>query len=249
MLISERQQHIIEMLRNSPKISVAKLAAALHVSEPTIRRDFTELAQKGFITKFHGGARLNYKAKPDSDIPFVFRENEKSSAKSEICRMAASHVRNGMVLMLDSSSTVFHIVPYLASFRDLIVVTNGARTAVALAELNIRTFCTGGEMILNSFSYVGKEAERFVRGINANLLFFSCRGLTEDGNMTDISADEMNLRKVMFEQSSRKILLCDDSKLGNTYFYNLGNAHDVDAIISNVPFSLRDEPTKEKLSL
>ncbi len=241
MLISERQQNIVELLRNNPAITVAKLAATLHVSEPTIRRDFTELAQKGFITKFHGGARLNYKARPDSDIPFILRENEKSIAKSEICHMATSHIRNGMVLMLDSSSTVFHIVPYLAKFRDLIVITNGARTAVSLAEQNIRTFCTGGEMILNSFSYVGKEAEEYVRIFNADLLFFSCRGLTEDGKMTDVSAEEMNVRKAMIEQSKRKILLCDDTKIGNSYFYNLGNAHDIDAIISNVPFSLRDK--------
>lgn len=241
MLISERQQQIVELLRNNPKLTVAKIAGVLHVSEPTIRRDFTELAQKGFITKFHGGARLNYKARPDLDIPFILRENEKSIAKSEICHMATRYIRNGMVLMLDSSSTVFHIVPYLSQFRDLLVITNGARTAVSLAEQNIRTFCTGGEMVLNAFSYIGKEAEQYLQRFNADLLFFSCRGLTEDGKMTDVSAEEMNIRKVMIAQSKRKILLCDDTKIGNTYFYNLGNAKDIDAIISNVPFSLRED--------
>jgi len=240
MIISERQQNIVELLRNNPKITVAKLAAKLHVSEPTIRRDFTELAHRGFITKFHGGARVNYKAFPDADIPFILRENEKSVAKSEICHMAINHVRNGMILMLDSSSTVFHIVPYLSQFQNLIVITNGARTAVSLAEQNIRTFCTGGEMVLNSFSYVGKEAEQYVKRFNADLFFFSCRGLTEDGKMTDVSAEEMNIRKAMFEQSKKRILLCDDTKIGNTYFYNFGNAKDVDAIISNVPFSLHE---------
>ena len=59
MLISERQQKILSLLRDYPDYTVAQLASALFVSEPTIRRDFTELESKGFITKFYGGARVN----------------------------------------------------------------------------------------------------------------------------------------------------------------------------------------------
>ena len=83
MLISERQQKILSLLRDYPDYTVAQLASALFVSEPTIRRDFTELESKGFITKFYGGARVNHIA-PDAEIPFIIRENEKSAAKTEL---------------------------------------------------------------------------------------------------------------------------------------------------------------------
>lgn len=237
MWVSERQKRILELLKEHPEISVAKMAAELYVSEPTVRRDLTELEEKGLITKFYGGARVN-KIAPDSEIPFFLRENEKSAAKAEMGRKAAAHIRDGMVLMLDGSTSAFHIVPYLADFKDLIVVTSGAKTAVALAEMNIRTYCTGGQMIIHSFSYVGEQAENFIRSINADLLFFSCRGLTADGKMTDVSVEEANLRKVMFAQSKKKILLCDDSKFDKLYFYNMGNAKEMDDIISNVPLPL-----------
>ena len=74
MLISERQNQIIRLLEQNPRITVRELAQALSFSEPTIRRDFTELHKKGVITKCYGGAILN-QGKADREIPFVLREN------------------------------------------------------------------------------------------------------------------------------------------------------------------------------
>ena len=232
MLIEERQRRILDELNRTPSVTVAQLAKLLHVSEPTIRRDFTELEKKGLITKRYGGA-IPHPGAADGEIPFLLREKERSSVKSEIGRKAASLVEDGMVVMLDASTSAYYIVPYLAKFKDLIVITSGAKTAVALAEANIRTLSCGGEMIIHSFSYVGEQAESFVRKINADVLFFSCRGLSEDGRMTEVSVEEANLRRVMMEQSKTKILLCDGSKLGRTYFYNMGSVDEVDAVISN----------------
>lgn len=36
------------------------------------------------------------------------------------------------------------------------------------------------------------------------------------------------------EYSAKKVLLCDSSKIGKTYFYNMGNISDVDAVVSDV---------------
>ncbi len=234
MMVNERQRRILEELEKKPDITVRELAKLLYVSEPTIRRDFTELDSKGIITKVYGGAIL-HRGAADREIPFFFRQQEKSSVKSQMGAKAASLVKDGMVVMLDGSTSAFHLVPYLAQRKDLIVVTSGAKTAVALAEANIRTFCTGGQMLIHSFSYVGEQAESFVRNINADIAFFSCRGLSDAGYMTDLSIEEANLRKVMFQYSKQKVLLCDSSKFDRTYFYNIGHIQQVDAIISEAP--------------
>ena len=232
MMIGERHERIIEELKADPKITVRKLSDKLFVSEPTIRRDLTELHNKGIITKIYGGAILNTAA-AYREIPFFLRENEQSSTKVEIGRKAAEMVEDGMVVMLDGSTSAYHMVPYLARMNNLTVITSGAKTAVALAESNIRTFCTGGQMIIHSYSYVGEQAEAFVRNINADILFFSCHGLDEQGRMTDNAIEEANLRKAMFAQCAKKILLCDSSKIGKTYFYNMGTVADIDGIISD----------------
>lgn len=234
MMVNQRQRRILEELEKKPNITVKELAALLFVSEPTIRRDFTELSDKGFITKVYGGAILHQGA-ADREIPFFFRQQEKSAVKSRMGAKAANLVKDGMVVMLDGSTSAFHLVPYLAQKKDLIVVTSGAKTAVALAEANIRTFCTGGQMLIHSFSYVGEQAESFIRNINADILFFSCHGLTENGYMTDLAIEEANLRKVMFQYSKQKVLLCDSSKFDQTYFYNIGHISSIDHIISEAP--------------
>jgi len=234
MTITQRHTQILEALAKNSDINVKELAKLLMVSEPTIRRDLTELAQKGLLTKVYGGAVLN-QGSADREIPFIFREKEKSSLKARIGVQAAKLVQNGMVVMLDGSTSAYHLVPYLAQKKDLIVITSGAKTAVALAEANIRTFCTGGQMVIHSFSYVGQQAEDFVRSINADILFFSCRGLSDDGKMTDQSIDEANLRKVMMQCSQKKYLLCDSSKFGKACFYNMGNVQDIDGILSEAP--------------
>ena len=245
MLIGERHRRILEELKKKPDITVFELSKILCVSEPTVRRDFTELHRKGIITKIYGGAILNQGA-ADREIPFFLRENEKSSVKAEIGNLAASLVEDGMVVMLDGSTSAYHLVPYLARKKDIIVITSGAKTAVALAEANVRTFCTGGQMLIHSFSYIGEQAEGFVRNINADILFVSCHGLTPDGYMTDRAIEEANLRKVMFAQARRRVLLCDSSKFGKTCIYNMGNVADIDGIITegDLPQSIKDLVTQ-----
>ncbi len=234
MMIGERHRRILEELKKNPSITVHELSVLLSVSEPTVRRDFTELHRKGIITKIYGGAILNQGA-ADREIPFLLRENEKSSVKTEMGAKAAELVEDGMVVMLDGSTSAYHLVPYLARKKDLIVVTSGAKTAVALAEANIPTFCTGGKMLIHSFSYVGEQAESFVRRINADLLFFSCHGLSDAGQMTERAIEEADLRRAMFSVCQKKILLCDSSKFGKTCFYNMRSVSEIDGIVSEKP--------------
>lgn len=232
MLISERQNQIIRLLEQNPRITVRELAQALSFSEPTIRRDFTELHKKGIITKCYGGAILN-QGKADREIPFVLRENEKSRPKAEMGLQASRFISDGMVIMLDGSTSAYHLVPYLAKFKDIIVITSGAKTAVALAELQIPVYCTGGRMRTNSFSYVGREAEEMVERFNADAVFFSCHGLSADGRMSDLSVEEASLRRVMLRKSRKKYLLCDSSKFDKVYFYDMGDISELDAVISD----------------
>ena len=149
--------------------------------------------------------------------------------------LASKYIKDGMVIMLDGSTSAYHLIPYLSKFKDIIVVTSGAKTAVALAELQIPVFCTGGRMRTNSFSYIGKEAEDAVRKYNADIVFFSCHGLSENGRMSDPSVDECHLRQVMLQQSRGKYLLCDTSKLNKTYFYDMGSIRQLDGVISDQP--------------
>ncbi|MBO5294479.1 MAG: DeoR/GlpR transcriptional regulator [Clostridia bacterium] len=215
MLIIDRHQQILEILKRERSAGVTRLARELFASEPTIRRDLAYLEEQGYLKRVYGGAVIG--GAPDREIPYNVRAEEQGDAKTIIARKAAKYLHKGAVIFLDGSSTAAHMVEPLKELEDILVVTSGAKTALALAENGIRVISTGGQMITRSFTYVGSHAEACIRSMRADLVFFSCRGLSDDGEMTDISIEEINLRRTMLERAHTKILLCDSSKFGKQY--------------------------------
>ena len=228
----EREQKILDILYRCDTIELKDLAKQLFVSLPTLRRDLIRLEKKGLAVRGHGNVSPA-KSSADAKIPFALRENEQTPEKNIMAKRAASYVKEGYTVMLDASTSAYCMVPYLAGIKNIIVITCGAKTAMLLAHYGITTVCTGGIMINKSLSYIGYDAVSTLERYNADIAFFSCRGLTKDGIPTDSSAEENHIRRVMIKQSARKYLLCDSRKIGKVYLNNLCGAEDLDGIISD----------------
>lgn len=225
----ERQAQILEILEQRKSISVTKLAELLYVSQPTVRRDLASLAQQGKVQRTHGGVVLRKAS--DAEIPLMFREDQNNAAKKAIAQKAEKLIRDGDVIFMDASSTVSYLIPHLKKFRDLIVITNSPKTSIRLGEQQIKNYCTGGQLLMHSIAYVGSEAEKFIAGINADVFFFSSRGYTEDGLITDSSEQEVAVKKAMLQNADRSYYLCDSSKRGQKYAFNICTTKDISAIL------------------
>lgn len=225
----ERQAQILEILEQRKSISVTKLAELLYVSQPTVRRDLASLAQQGKVQRTHGGVVLRKAS--DAEIPLMFREDQNNAAKKAIAQKAEKLIRDGDVIFMDASSTASYLIPHLKKFRDLIVITNSPKTSIRLGEQQIKNYCTGGQLLMHSIAYVGSEAEKFIAGINADVFFFSSRGYTEDGLITDSSEQEVAVKKAMLQNADRSYYLCDSSKRGQKYAFNICTTKDISAII------------------
>lgn len=226
----ERMDEIMNILKRDKSASVSKLARLLFVSAPTIRRDLSELENQGKISRTHGGAVLRRTA--ECEIPLMLREDSNGKSKQKIAERAAELIHSGDVIFLDASSTAAHIVPFLKGFNDIIAVTNSPKTSMKLGEAGIKNYCTGGLLLPYSVAYVGNEAERFVSGINADVFFFSSRGYTIDGCITDSSAEEAAVKAAMMKNADRIYYLCDKSKQNKKYMFNICSVNDVDEIIT-----------------
>ena len=55
MLIAERQSRLQELLARRGMADLDSLAAELHVSQSTVRRDVEMLEQAGLVERTHGG--------------------------------------------------------------------------------------------------------------------------------------------------------------------------------------------------
>jgi dienelactone hydrolase len=102
----------------------------------------------------------------------------------------------------------------LASKRNITVVTNGVKALSKLAEYDINTISTGGNLVNSCLALVGEEAYKTIETINADIAFFSCRGVSADGYLTDISPEENNARKRMIKRAKRAYLLAASEKFG-----------------------------------
>jgi DeoR/GlpR family transcriptional regulator of sugar metabolism len=231
MSIYNREEKYIALL-SERNHTVKELSEKLFISEPTVRRDIIILKKKDIINCKRGVISLKSNS-PDKRIPLFIRDMEHNEEKKEIALKAISLIKDGFVIMIDASTTAYYLLPYLNQFKNILVITNGAKTALEAASMGIRTICTGGEITLESFSYVGTDAEDVLSRYNADIAFFSCRGLTEDGIATDNSILENSIRRIMIKNSKKSILLCDKSKLGKKYLNTLCNINEIDLFLTN----------------
>ena len=229
MSIYHREEQYLRTLSDG-EMTVAELSRRLYISEPTVRRDLLQLKEKGWVDWRRGRVTLKANA-PDRRVPMAIRDIANADAKHVIAQKAAAHIKDGQVIMLDASTSARCLVPYLKEHKNIFVITSGAKTALALAQAGVRTLCIGGEMALESYSYIGPDAERTLSRYNADAAFFSTRGLSADGRVTDSSIMENNIRRIMIERARETYLLCDSSKVGQVYLNTLCTVDDVTAVI------------------
>lgn len=231
MFAIERQQAILNMLKSKKSVAVSELSKLFFIGEASIRRDLEKLEKKGLLKRTYGGAVLLEGL--DSEIPFAVREAEQKNAKQIIGHAAANLVKDGDIVIMDSSSTVLKMAPYLKGKSNLTVITNGARTAVELGEmLHIKVYCTGGVLRENSLSYIGEFARSCIERFNADILFFSCRAVSIEKGLSDISMDEAELRRLMMANCKKIVLLCDSSKFDKVSFCKICGFEKIDCIIT-----------------
>ncbi|MBQ8214240.1 MAG: DeoR/GlpR transcriptional regulator [Clostridia bacterium] len=228
----EREEQILKILNEYENIPLITLSEMLFVSLPTLRRDLIKLEKKGLIVKKHGSVSL-IKYPADTQIAFSLRAEEQNASKHLMAKRAVALIKDGSTIMLDAATSTYFIVPYLTEFKNIIVITSGAKTALLLAQYEIPNICTGGKMINKSFSYVGNDAIETVMRYNADVVFVSCRGLALDGRVSDNSIEENEVRRAMLRRSRKKVLLCDGQKIGKSYLHNLCEASEFDEIISD----------------
>ncbi len=232
MLAYERKQQILDLMRkNNRVVTVEQLCSSIFASGATIRRDLKELEESKLIHRTHGGAVLVEGS--TSEDPLAFRETQNSMKKQIIADLALRHIRDGMTIFLDSSSTVNTLAKSLDKFNNLKVITNGIKTAMLLSDFtNVTVMCTGGTLRENSKSLVGLAAKDFISRYNADAAFISCRGFSVENGASEASEDEYYVKMQYLANSKRAILMCDTSKMNRDFLCKLAPLSDFYEIIT-----------------
>src|SRR5277367_2751855 len=107
MLVDERRNQLLEVVRTRGFASLPELAEEMKVSESTIRRDLDHLEENGTAKRTHGGV---FYAGPSPRLPhFDEREPAQWEKKRSIARRAVELIDDGDTLLLDGGSTTYEV--------------------------------------------------------------------------------------------------------------------------------------------
>ena len=203
----ERQLQIRQILEEKEKIKVAELAKLLSVTPETLRKDLDELQERKILVREHGYAKIQ----SSSVETFVELKAQKNKEMKKIVALEAfSRIENGMTVYLDSGSTI------LRNKSDITIVTNSILVAYECANMNLNIIMAGGLLFNIGKRTYGHFATEIIDHLNIDLAIMGTDAFTEKSHgFTTISADELGFKRHVMNQSAKKIMISDASKVNN----------------------------------
>jgi DeoR family fructose operon transcriptional repressor len=214
MFAEERHQVILEAVRAQGRVRLADLVTTLGVTEPTVRKDLSELQRRNLLRRTHGGAIA---VEPHHELTVHDRSRRHREAKQRIARAANAVIEPGASVFLDSGTTVEAIAAGLTA-PDVNVLTNALGVAHLLAgRADIRHTLLGGQLRPLGGSLVGPVALDTLRRFTVDVAFLGASGLTADG-VTVADVAEAQIKQSVLGRARRVVLALDSSKFGAADF-------------------------------
>lgn len=215
MLPAERHQKILEMIQLNGSMTVAELAKETSVSIPTIRRDLLKLERLGLVSRTHGGA-VSVERGTSFEPLYWHKRRVNMAEKERIAKRAASLVKEGETLMLDSGSTTFCLARELHAKRNITVITNDLLIANELGrDPRVSVLVLGGAVRAGYFSIVGGFTEEMLRQLSVDKAFLGADAVHPERGVTNATQEEVPIKRLMIQASKQAYLLADHSKFGS----------------------------------
>lgn len=232
---NQRLREIIELLRNQNFISIAAIKNKLQVSEMTVRRDLTLLAQDKIIKLVPGGAVLA--PPPDIDeekYQVDHHETLRVREKLSIGQRAAGLIEPHDTIILDIGSTT----EYVAKFtREDIPLTVLCYTINNLFEIYRKKNCNiifpGGYFHSDELMFESPEGINLIKRTRADKAFISAAGVHYDLGVTTVYPYELEIKQTIMRSAKTKILLVDSTKFGRTRSVFFADLSDFNIVITD----------------
>lgn len=214
MLTEERYSVILEMVKQNKSVKLPELCERLGASESTVRRDLTQLDEKGLLKKVHGGAI----SAEDRSFSVVEQDVEAKSKlfneeKIAIARYAASLVEDGDFVFLDAGTTTGYMIDFLPE-KNVTFVTNAFVHAKRLAQRGFTVYIPAGEIKLTTEAIVGAECVNSLQSYNFTKSFLGANGISLAVGVSTPDRNEASVKSTAVQNSRIAYILSDHSKFG-----------------------------------
>ncbi|MGN8632038.1 DeoR/GlpR family DNA-binding transcription regulator [Blautia sp. HCP3S3_G3] len=234
MFTEERQEAILQKLREYGKVKVRSLSEEFHVTEDCIRKDLKTLEKAGHLKRTYGGAILSGDYPLDRDV--IDRRTVNEEKKDIIAQKAFSLIRDNETIFLDISTSNIKLAKLLAdSGRRLVVVSNMIDILQILAASPmITTVGTGGIMYRTVNGFMGSAAIEVIKQYSFDRAFIGTCGL----DMTDLSVTTFGVedgltKKAAISSSRHTYVVMEKDKFYFNDSYKFTHFDDIDGIITD----------------
>ena len=219
------EQYILE----KENVSMEELCTEFDVSMNTVRLDVATLVKKGSIKKVYGGVCSNHQ---NGLVPFEERKMKNSERKKAVCRVAAALVEDGDIIYVDSGTTTMYLADYLDQHKNVTILTNNLNVIMrAVPYENIQVICLPGILERKTNSFVSAETGKILARYNIKKAIFAATGVTENGDVTNSSSLEYEIKREAMRNSEKKYLLLDSTKYGKSALLTYAHLGDMDKVI------------------
>jgi len=226
----ERLQLILNHLNEHKRINIEEICDLCNTSRDTARRDLVKLEERGSILRTRGGALLPTIIKEIKS--YKDRISNDSKEKKAIAKLAASLIKNGDRIIMDTSTTVQACSEFL-QVDNCTVITNSINQADILSnkpEVNIHLL--GGKLNQEQRFLYGPSVISMLSNYYVDKVFIGICGLTEEGIMVAFEEEGFIMKK-MIEQADQVIVLVDSSKFGKKGFFKVADLSQIDIIVTD----------------
>ncbi|MEN8124312.1 MAG: DeoR/GlpR family DNA-binding transcription regulator [Bacteroidota bacterium] len=231
MLKEERQNYILDKVRELNKVKSNDLAIELNVSEDTIRRDLNQLSHKGLILKVHGGALSTHQKLYHYNESSVFnREN-----KLKVAKKATLLLKNGQTIIMSGGTTNLEFSRLIPKELKLTIYTYSLTIAMQLTEHpNIEVILIGGKLHKKALVTVGVNVVKVLSKIKADICFLGTSGIDVEEGITEVGYEISFVKRVMIASSNTVVALLTSDKLNTSQRYPVCDLNEIHKMITDL---------------
>ena len=248
MLSELRHKHIEDYLKEVEFASLEELSDKLAVSVSTVRRDLTQIEEKGVVRRTHGGARLIDQKK--DDYVFTTRQEVERESKVAVAKACTELIAPNQSLFMDGGSTVFTVAQHLEAKAPHIVTNSLPIANFYSSHRDVEVIVSGGVIYPRLQVMVGELALRCYQSLNADIAILGGGGATKEGVMNSHTL-LIEIQRAMIASAQKVIVCLDHSKIGRQSFTPLCNWDAVDVLVTNrqAPKDLLSHIRKQKVDV
>ncbi|MBX2877577.1 MAG: DeoR/GlpR family DNA-binding transcription regulator [Saprospiraceae bacterium] len=206
---AERFRIILELLKEKQQLNTLGLSIRLDVSDDTIRRDLSELEEKGLLVKVHGGA-ISRSLIP---LPIHERLSVEQEAKVALAKRAVCLMQPGQVIIMDGGSTNLEVARLIPEDLEIEVFTNSLPLATLLCDHpHAKIRFLGGSLFKPSQVSLGASVIEQLSPIRADLFFMGIAAIHEQFGATVPHYEEALVKRKMLAHSQAVVVMATQQK-------------------------------------